>query len=272
VSVSSSFNPVMPACRFVSKLVSHSTHATAPGDTDRGRGVPPVVDRPAKTTFYLPISTRAWRPSIGSRRPSSWPVSALPVRHGRRRVRVRPPSSLSLWGKPQVPSPCKAKGLAAVSQARSKATKSIPCALGRVYAKALHGGVRSGDDDVTRDDGVTHTGTRSQGSTPFPLFFSSAHVTAGRPHPAATSGRHRPSRETKRTLSCHRAGLARLAQVQAAWRWPQLDVVVHALSANTTGTSETMMIKAARPGRPALFHHRHSPPPPAVLVACAHAS
>ena len=44
-------------------------------------------------------------------------------------------------------------------------------------------------------------------STRFPLFFSSAHVTAGRPHPAATSGCHRPSRETKRTLSCHRAGL-----------------------------------------------------------------
>jgi hypothetical protein len=55
-------------------------------------------------------------------------------------------------------SPCKAKGLAAGSQARSKAKISIPCASGR----ALHGGVRSGDDDVTHDDGVTHSGKRSE--------------------------------------------------------------------------------------------------------------
>jgi hypothetical protein len=57
--------------------------------------------------------------------------------------------------------------LAAGSQARSKATKSIPCALGR----ALHGGMRSGDDDVTHDDGVTHTGTRSKEVRPSRSFF-----------------------------------------------------------------------------------------------------
>jgi hypothetical protein len=71
------------------------THATAPDDTDRGRGVPPVIDRPTKATFALPVSARAWCPSIGSRRPSSWPVSALPVRHVRRRVLVRPPDECS---------------------------------------------------------------------------------------------------------------------------------------------------------------------------------
>jgi hypothetical protein len=139
-SIQSVHHAGMQAC--VQTCVTHHTRSWAPGDTDRGRGVPPVIDRPAKATFSLPVSARAWCPSIGRRRPSSWPVPAMPVRHGRRRVRVRPPSSLSLWGKPQVPSPCEAKGLAAVSQARSKATKSIPCALGR----ALHGGMRSGDD------------------------------------------------------------------------------------------------------------------------------
>jgi hypothetical protein len=149
---------IMPACRLVSKPVSHTTHATAPGDTDRGIGVPQVIDRPAKARFPFTISARACCPSSGSRRPSSWPVPALPVRHGRRRVRVRPPSSLSPREKPHVPSPCKAKGLAAGSQARSKAKRAIPCALGR----ALHGGVRSGDDDVTHDDGVTHSGKRSE--------------------------------------------------------------------------------------------------------------
>jgi hypothetical protein len=59
--------------------------------------------------------------------------------------------------------------------------KSMPCALGR----ALHGGVRSGDD-------------MSKYALPALLF--SAHVTAGRPRLAATSGRHRPSRLSEH---CH---------------------------------------------------------------------
>jgi hypothetical protein len=61
---------------------------------------------------------------------------------------------------------------------------------------------------------------------------------------------------------------------QAAWRWPQVDVVVHALSVHTAGTLETMMMqsKAARPGRPALFHHRRSHTAASSPVACAHAS
>ncbi len=56
-----------------------------------------------KQLLSLPVSARASGvPSSGSRRPSSWPASALPVRRGRR-VRVRPPSSLSLRGKLHVP-------------------------------------------------------------------------------------------------------------------------------------------------------------------------
>jgi hypothetical protein len=56
-SVSSSFNPVSPSCRRAGlhPNLCHTPHTRPRQVTgDRGRGVPPVIDRPAKATVSMP--------------------------------------------------------------------------------------------------------------------------------------------------------------------------------------------------------------------------